>query len=59
MNHYLLNQKKESVLYKRAEFSEYIKELLNIKSNINSGRSINLHLYLDNLFLKMEIAARK
>ena len=50
---------KISVLYKRAEFSEYIKELLNIKSNINSGRSINLHLYLDNLFLKMEIAARK
>ena len=51
--------KKIAVLYRRSEFTEFIKELLNIKSNINSGRPINLHLYLDNLFLKMELAARK
>ena len=51
--------KRIAVLYKKDEFSEFLRELLNIKSNVNCGKAINLHLHLDNLFLKMELAARK
>ena len=51
--------KRISTLFKRDDISSYLKELIDIKTNINSGKPFNFHLYLDDLFLRMELAARK
>ncbi len=50
--------KRISLMYPKDDLVSYIKELIEIKTNINNKKSINLHLYLDNLFLKMEMKIR-
>jgi len=45
-------------MFIKDDLVSYIKELIDIKGNINNKKPINLHLYLDNLFLKMELKIR-
>ena len=50
--------KRIALMYSKEDLALYIKEIIEIKTNINNKKPINLHLYLDDLLLKMEIKIR-
>jgi len=50
--------KKLSTCFVDSELMKFIKEALDIKDDVDNKKSINLHLYLDNLFLKIENKVR-
>ena len=45
--------------YTKEKISTYIKDLLEIKRNVNNSRAINLHLHLDTILLKMEMGIKR